>query len=341
MDRRHVAMLLAAVTSACSPADEEPSPTCVAEGYQPHVPLALPGEGDKGDPHVIVVDGTWYLYPSGAAGREDGFHVWTSEDLKTWTEPEQVWWPQPGTWHDGGEEGRTRDCTYWAPSVHPGDGGYYLYYTANCRIGVAFSDSPTGPFEELLDHPVIGSGYGGIGNGQLGDSPQDFDELAIDPFLWDDPDHGMWLLFVAYNPLSSIYAVPMADHTTPSGEPVLLLEPDGGSWEGLVVEGVWLQPSGGALHLMYSGNFVHKAGYAIGSARGASPDGPFERNPNNPILATDDVPGVFAPGHHSVAPGPDGSPVIFYHDTYDPAPRREVRAGPLCEDESGNLRVGR
>ncbi len=199
-----------------------------------------------------------------------------------------------------------------------------------------------GPFEELLDHPLIGSGNGGIGNGVLGDVMDDYDELAINPFLLDDPERGLWLYFVAYTPISNIYVVPLSDPTTVAGDPTVLLEPDPSSWEGFVAEGVFVEPVDTTLHLMYSGNFVQTPRYAIGSTKADEATGPFVRNPNNPILQSSDVMGLLGPGHHSVTRGPGGGRVIVYHNTYqtDPVPRREVRAAPLCVDDDGNFFVG-
>ena len=109
---------------------------------------------DIGDPHPMKVGDRWYLY---ATTSTLGIEGWTSTDLVQWDRLGYVWQPTAGTW--------TEQADAWAPSVHPGDGGYYLYYTCDRRIGVAFADTPEGPFTDVFDHPLVGSGHGGVGDG--------------------------------------------------------------------------------------------------------------------------------------------------------------------------------
>ena len=72
-------------------------------------------EGSPADPDVILVDGTYYLYPT-THGR--GYDAWTSTDLVNW-QPRGSVFKAP---HGGA----------WAPDVFHnkrGDGKFYLYYT--------------------------------------------------------------------------------------------------------------------------------------------------------------------------------------------------------------------
>lgn len=317
---------------------------CHPEAYAAHQKLALPAKGEIGDPHVIKVDGRWYLYPSQDQVRPAGLQVWVSDDLVTWQDRGLVWQPTPGSWNVAPDKPLSigADCGYWAPSVHRADDGYfYLYYAAHCRIGVARARTPLGPFTDLLDHPLIGGGYGGVGAGGTGTSADDFGELAIDPFLLDDPTEGLILYFVAYTPISNIYAVRLSDHSTVSGEKKLVLAPRVSSWESAVVEGVWVEPVGAEYHLMYSGNFVRTVDYAIGAARGATPFGPFERYSAAPILATSKAWGIYGPGHHSVVEGKLGDRLIVYHshDNSGSDPPRSARLASLCVDSQGRLAV--
>ena len=111
-------------------------------------PLDLPGAEAAADPSVIRVNDTYYLYPTSSWDR---IECWSSEDFGSWTYEGAVWGPaDEGSWNDQG---------LWAPDVLPYEGHYYLYYTANQRIGVAVADSPTGPFEDVYDHPFIGGEY--------------------------------------------------------------------------------------------------------------------------------------------------------------------------------------
>lgn len=318
-------LLLALGAFGCSA--EEPS---AGEAESPHRALDVPAEGDIADPHVIRVGDTWYLYATNAP---DELRVWHSQDLETWTFGGAVWKPTPGSWNDG--QG------VWAPHVQPApDGTFYLYVSANLRIGVAQASSPLGPFVDVFDHPLVGNGFGQVGNGVLGEKPLDFEERAIDAFVLDDGG-ALTLFFSAYDPTSKLYATPMLDYTTLADvEPKLLLSPSE-TWEGLIVEGSWVEKRGDRYHLMYSGNIYMSTSYAIGVAEADAPLGPYARYPENPILATDESKQLYGPGHHSVAPGLDGEPVIFYHAKLTPevGADRRLRRAPLELDAAGRLTV--
>ncbi|MBZ0253210.1 MAG: family 43 glycosylhydrolase [Candidatus Methylomirabilis sp.] len=308
--------------------------------YEPHTVLDIPtvvdadGAPDIADPHVLKIGGTWHLY---ATQTKRDLEVWLSEDLKSWRNAGVAWRPTPGSWNAKGQ--------IWAPHVEPGDGGYYLYYTAHLRIGVAFSASPLGPFEEIYDHPLVGDGYGGVGDGSapLDGTPLellDFEEFAIDAFLLHASDGSLRLYFSAYNPFSRILSVPMADYRTTAGAaPVVATSPDLFGWEGFVNEGAWVVERAGRFHLMYSGNFATTVDYAVGVAVADAPQGPFTRYPTNPILRKNEAADFLGPGHHSLAPGAFGDTLIFYHTKAEAAPRfdRRIRYAPIDFGEDGLL----
>jgi len=280
------------------------------------IPAGVDGsmDVDIADPHVIVVDGTYHLYAT-APGHD--FRVWTSTDLCEWSEGQVVWEP-PAPWDSL--------AVLWAPSVHPGDGGYYLYYTVGLRIGVAFADSPLGPFEEVVDTPLIGGGLA---------------EVAIDAFLFEASDGSKWL-YSTYNPEDALVVTPMADHTTVAGDPIPLLTPgDDSAWEGSIVEAPWVVEHDGRFHLMYSGNETWTQHYAVGVAVADSPAGPFVRYADNPILGSDEELGLWGPGHHALVQGPDGSTLIFHHAKIGPGAgfNRRIFVGRVDFDAGGEIVV--
>src|SRR5689334_11106305 len=72
-------------------------------------------DGGPADPDVILVDGTYYLYPT---THGHGYDAWTSTDLVNWKPRGRVF----NAPHGGA----------WAPDVFHnkrGDGKFYLYYT--------------------------------------------------------------------------------------------------------------------------------------------------------------------------------------------------------------------
>jgi beta-xylosidase len=230
----------------------------------------------------------------------------------------------------------------WAPHVEASpDGSYYLYISYSLRIGVARADSPLGPFVDVLDHPLVGLGYGHVGNGVLGDTQFDVDENAIDAFVLRDDDGSLTLFFSAYDPLSKIYATPMLDYATLADvEPQLVLAPDQG-WEGPIAEGAWIEKHAGRYHLMYSGNVYLTTSYAIGVAVADSRLGPYEKYPDNPIFSTNVDAELFAPGHNSVVAGFGEERLMFYHTKQSGAAGadRQIRYALVEYDADGRLGV--
>ena len=124
---------------------------------QSHNPLDV----QFGDPYVLLAsDGHYYMY--GTGGVEDGFGCYMSDDLVNWVYKGAVYIGNtPESW--------TESC-FWAPEVYERNGKYYMFFSANWknnptaelenfRIGVAVSDSPTGPFKEIADGPLFDPGY--------------------------------------------------------------------------------------------------------------------------------------------------------------------------------------
>lgn len=326
--------LLSAVVliSACTKED-------TTREYLYNTVLYLPREnGDSvaiADPHVIKVGETWYLYGTGYSS--EGLAVWSSNDLENWLFGGLAWKPTPNTWN-------TVDL--WAPHVEQGTDGFYMYYSANSRIGVAFSESPLGPFTELYDHPFIGGGYGGIGDGIYIDRPTnvvlDGEEYAIDAFVLRSSSGKLYMYFSALEPFAVIKVIPMSDYRTLENvPPKTVLGIDLLSWEGVTREGPWVIEHDGVFHLMYSGNVYFSDNYAIGVATADSPLGPFRRRPDNPIFERDAQRKLYGPGHHSVAPGKYGDLLMFYHSRNVPGEKtpRYTRYLPMYFDGSGNIRV--
>lgn len=74
------------------------------------------------DPFILVDDGTYYLYASSSVDGKGGVAVYTSKDLKNWTDRTQVMTLPDWNWSQGG---------IWAPEVHKYKGKYYLFATVN------------------------------------------------------------------------------------------------------------------------------------------------------------------------------------------------------------------
>jgi xylan 1,4-beta-xylosidase len=267
------------------------------------------------DPHVIRVEGKYYLY---ATTDGHGYEVFECEDL--------VHWQQQGrAFHDsrGGD---------WAPEVfynRRGDRKFYLYYTDNEKrengdlghkqIGVAVGNGPAGPFE---DKAVLASN-------------------AIDADPFQDDDGGLYLYYVDLTGGFKIVVQPMADPLTPKGERTVLIHPTE-EWErrsGHVTEGPFMVKHNGTYYLMYSGTGADSPDYGIGYATAKSPLGPFVKYSENPIAHQGG--GVLGPGHHCVIEGPDGKLWLVYHQKWDSTNsfRRFLALDPLWFDSQGVIHV--
>ena len=93
------------------------------------------------------------------------------------------------------------------------------------------------------------------------------------------------------------------------GEPTEVLANDL-EWEGHLIEGPWVTRQQGRYWLFYAGNDFCTPAYGIGVAVADHPLGPYVKQPVPLLKSTQSW---WAPGHASVAPGPDGEPQLFFH----------------------------
>jgi xylan 1,4-beta-xylosidase len=263
------------------------------------------------DPHVIRVDGRYYLY---ATTHSRGYDVYVSDDLVNWT--------------NGGRAFADPRGGAWAPDVfhhRRGDGKFYLYYTDNVpeakpggphkQIGVAVADRPLGPFH---DRAVLVTD-------------------AIDAHLFQDDDGKFYLYYVDLFGGFKIKVQPMTDPLTRTGEAATVLRPTE-PWEkisGEVTEGPFMLKHKGVYYLMYSGTGADSPNYGIGYATAPSPRGPFTKFPGNPIAHRGGK--VLGPGHHSVVEGPHGGLWLVYHQKWgeEKSFRRFLALDPMWFDDRG------
>ena len=286
-----------------------------------------------GDPFVLLSDdGYFYMY---ATSGGMGFTGWRSLDMVNWTRLGVVFQPSAHTHWGMGD--------FWAPEVVFHNGRYYMFYSArwransSLRIGVAVSDSPVGPFTDLLDEPLF-----------------DFGWAAIDGHVFIDDCGTIYLYFArdcsenVVNGIheSHIYVVKLAeDFRSVIGEPIFLTRPTQ-SWEAQGAwrwnEGPWVIKHEGLYYLMYSANYFASREYGVGYAVSESPLGPFVKSENNPILHA--PPGwthVSGPGHHSVVRSRDGRELFAVYHTHtnpaNPSGNRQVQIDRMGFREDGSL----
>jgi len=232
-----------------------------------------------GDPAVIYHGGRYYLYPT---GDNRSYDVYESKDLVHWTKGPKVF--------------KSEEHSVWAPDVffNEDDGLFYLYYTANGRIGVASADRPDGDFKDL---GILVSN-------------------AIDAHMFRDDD-GSYFLYYARYPRFAIFVQPMESPVKKKGQPVRLITPSE-DWETdsvPVTEAPWVIKHRGVYYLLYSGGSADTEDYAIGYATATDPLGPYTKNGGNPIVHKGN--GIFGPGHVSVVQDRAGKLWMVYHQQKD------------------------
>jgi len=214
----------------------------------------------------------------------------------------------------------------WAPDANEKDGKFYLFFPAKdyegiFRIGVAISDSPTGPFKAepkaiegsfSIDPAVFkdddGAYYmyfGGLWGGQL-------QRWRTGVFNADQPESPTAFLPADDEPALLPLVAKMSEDLLAFGETpkaLEILDENGdlllsGDNDRRFFEAAWLHKHNGKYYFSYSTGDTHFICYAIGD----SPYGPFIYTGRilNPVVGWT--------SHHSVCEV-EGKTFLFYHDS--------------------------
>ncbi len=327
-----------------------------------HNPLPV----EFGDPYILSAsDGKYYMYGTGVV--KDGFGVYTSEDLISWTFEGQV--------YHGNTDSSWTVANFWAPEVYESDGKYYMFFSAdwrknpaneleNYRIGVAVSQKPTGPFKDLSDKPLFDPGYPVIDANLYSENGHYY--LYYSRCCYKHPvesDASVWAREEGlFNEIeeSWVYGVEISPgFDSIIGQPVLLLRPPEKKtdrqfdWESRSVlsgevnrrwtEGSFLFKSNGIYYIMYSANFFGGENYAVGYATSVHPLGPFIKADNNPVLKknTDSGGIVSGTGHNSVTWSKDGKKMycVYHGRTTKTGDQRVVFIDEMETDKNEKLIV--
>ena len=209
------------------------------------------------DPFILFHGDRYYAYGTG----EPGFRVYASKDLRTWE--------KLGIALDLSQSWGTKQ--FWAPEVYysPERKRFYLFYSAEEHICVAWSDHPAGPYRQAVSRPLR-------------------EEKGIDASLFVDDDGTPYLYFVRFTDGNVIWVAEMDESLESLREETLTecvkaSEP----WErdrGKVTEGPSVLKMDGRYYLLYSANDYQSPNYGVGYATASSPLGPWTKYPGNPVL---------------------------------------------------------
>jgi len=133
------------------------------------------------DPNACNFNGRMYIYCSHDLDSQTGydmvdFTLISTADMVNWTDHGEVFKvPRDASW-----AGRA-----YAPTCTSRNGKYYLYYgNGGANIGVAVSDSPTGPFKDPIGKPLITSSM-----------PNCNVQWCFDPAVFVDDDGQAYIYF--------------------------------------------------------------------------------------------------------------------------------------------------
>jgi beta-xylosidase len=248
--------------------------------------------GDYPDPSIIRV-GHDYWAAATSGGWEPAFPLLHSRDLVNWQAVGAVFQTRP-SWAGG---------DFWAPEISEYKGKFFVYYTARkvrgpLCVAVAVADAPRGPYVD--QGPLVCQDAGSI------DAFAAVDENGERYLIWKEDGNSRDLP-------TPIWAQHLSkDGTHLLGEKTELIRNDK-PWEGKVVEGPFILRRGGYFYLFYSGAGCCglQCDYALGVARSKKLLGPWEKNPLNPIVASNEK--WKCPGHGSIVTDPSGRNFFLFH----------------------------
>jgi len=310
------------------------------------------------DPSAHVFNGKIYIYPSHDVDAGDAFDDLGSHFAMEDYHVLSMNSPQDSEATDHGMALHVRDVAWaskqmWAPDANEKDGKYYLFFPAKdhagiFKIGVAISDSPTGPFiaepeamkKSFSIDPAVfkdrdGSYYmyfGGIWGGQL-------QRWRTGSFIADQAESPFAFLPEANEPALCAKVVRLTDDLLEFAEDakdLLITDEDGnpllqGDNDRRFFEASWMHYYNGKYYFSYSTGDTHFLCYAIGD----NPYGPFQYAGR--ILE----PVVGWTSHHSIVEF-EGRWFLFYHDSSlskGVTHLRSVKMTELFYDEAGRIQT--
>lgn len=127
------------------------------------------------------------------------FEISHSTNLAEWSDPLTILTTKQLSW---------AEKQPWAPTLTKYQDHWYFFFCAERQIGVAVSDSPMGPYRDVLDCPLI-------------PGPYFMDTQTIDPSVFVDDDGRAYLLWGQKNALlCEIHLSPTDVHLI--GKPIVL-----------------------------------------------------------------------------------------------------------------------
>ena len=301
--------------------------------------------GFHADPEVLYSNLTkkYYVYSTtdgtpGWGGHD--FSVFSSTNLKDWTDEgkmldvkgDQVKWATGNAWAPCIEEVKQKDGSY----------KYYFYFSAHNpkskrkEIGVAVSDSPTGPFVDS-GAPIITDA----------DRPQEArGGQAIDVDVFKDPKSGKHYLYWGNGFMAG--AELNDDMLSVKKETIRHLTPEGGTLDTWAFrEGAYVFYRKGLYYFLWSVDDTGSPNYHVCYGTSKSPLGPITIDPENYlVIKQKPEDGIYGTAHNSILqiPGKDEWYIVYHRINknfidrhFAPGIHREVCIDRLTFDKKGRI----
>ncbi|GEN77201.1 glycoside hydrolase family 43 protein [Chryseobacterium hagamense] len=263
------------------------------------------------DPAPMVYKGRMYLYTGDDQPGFDFYtmtkwHVYSSDDMANWTDHGSPISLESFSW--------ARDRA-WAAQCVERNGKFYWYICAqtvdnNMAIGVAVSDSPTGPFKDALGKPLVTTGT--------------WDNIDPTAFVDDDGQAYLYwgnskLFYVKLNKDMTTYNGPITEvpqsvesfggMRRPGKSDEVLQKQE--KFDDVYVEGPWFYKRSRQYYMMYAGmtNRTECLSYATSN----SPTGPWKYRGK---IMTDQPTNSFT--NHGGIIDYKGKSYLFYHNALLP-----------------------
>ncbi len=241
------------------------------------------------DPTVRKFGDTYYIYAT-TDGSGAGFgpaQLWTSKDFANWT-------LMPMNWPDS--------HWIWAPDViRHSDGNYYYFYCQPCKIHLGVSQTPRGPWTNLL------------GDSEAVLVPDRFvtNAITLDGQTFVDDDGSVYLYWGTWGIYEGFGcgAGKMTDDLKGFSETRLIPNTEVTDF----FEAPFVMKRNGTYYFMYSSGSCHDDTYRVQYATADKPLGPYSYQ--GCILETNSDETVHGPGHHSILHDGDNYYIVYHrHD---------------------------
>lgn len=304
-------------------------------GALPNNPILT---GFHADPEILYSNKTKKYYIYSTTDGQPGwggwyFTVFSSTDLKNWTDEgvmldlksEQVPWANGNAWAPCIEE-----------KLIKGEYKYFFYYSGNPKdnsgkqIGVATSNSPTGPFTDL-GHPIITSSP--TGHGQ-----------QIDVDVFTDPISGKPYLYWGNGYMAG--AELNKDMLSIKEKTITVMTPEGGTLTDYAFrEAPYVFYRNGLYYFMWSVDDTGSPNYHVAYGTSKSPLGPIKVADKPVILIQNPEKEIYGTAHNSVLqiPGTDKWVIVYHrinknHLKDSPGTHREVCIDTLEFNADGTIK---